>query len=170
MTVFVSAVKCGFDVCANPLLSLRKPKHRAGQVHEREIVSGRLIVSRGNATASLQPVEEDLHEVTASVKSPVISAAATACGVGRDHGLHPARSDRSNDSVGVIAGISDAQRPNRVFEQRLGESCFVPLSCGQCDEERPATRIDDGMKLGREATSRVPQRIGAGPPFAPLAS
>lgn len=115
-------------------------------------------------------MKEDLDEIAASVEPLIIPAAVTACWVGRYHRPHPARGDRGNDSVGIIAGIGNAQRPNCVFEQRFGERRFVPLTGGQRDEEWPASRIDNRVKLGREATSRVPQRIDAGPPFAPQAS
>lgn len=115
-------------------------------------------------------MKEDLDEVATSVEPFVVPAAVTARGVGRYHRPHSARGDRRNDSVGIIAGIGNAQRPNCVFEQLFGERRFVPLTGGQRDEEWPASRIDDRVKLGREATSGVPQSIDAGPPFAPQAS
>lgn len=115
-------------------------------------------------------MEKDLNEVAAGIEPFVVSASATASRIGRYHRLHPTRTDRRDDSVSIIAGIGDTNRSDSVFDQRFGKRRLMSVTSGQRDEERSTARIDDRMKLGRETTSRVPQCIGAGPPFAPDAS
>jgi hypothetical protein len=115
-------------------------------------------------------MKEDFDQVPSGVKALIIAAAAPPRGIGWYDCFHCSRLDCGNDPIGVVSGISDTNTADRVFEQCLGLRGFMPMSWGQGDEERLASRIDDGMKFGREATSTVPQCIDRWPPFAPHAS
>lgn len=65
------------------------------------------LVTCGNGPKALESVKETLDEVTAAIELAVDARLSFADGSGADDGLHSFRLYRRDDSVGVVAGISD---------------------------------------------------------------
>jgi hypothetical protein len=57
-----------------------------------------------------------------------------------------------------------------VRKQLFSGDHLVTLARRQRDVDRPRFRIDDGVELGRKASSRAAQSIASDPPFPPDAS
>ena len=87
-----------------------------------------------------------------------------------DDGFHPASEDSLQESVRIVAGITDEVSAASVREQLLGGYLFVALAGRQRDVDRARFRVDDGVELGRKTSSRAAQSIGFDPPFPPEAS
>lgn len=61
----------------------------------REVISGELVISGGDATKLLELIEEALDGVAFAVKRKITSALDLAVGFGRDHGCDVACRERT---------------------------------------------------------------------------
>ena len=88
-----------------------------------------------------------------------------------DNGLDPHRLQLVADRVGIVAGVSyEGFAARVVLDDRRSDGRFVLLAWRELDVERPALRVDEGVDLRGESTSRTTQRIADDPPFPPAAS
>lgn len=122
-------------------------------MHEREIIPAAFLVSSGDATATLEAVEETLDAIAYPVQA---LAPAMRLGMGRvrrDHRLHATSLHRHADPFRVVSRVTDEGPSLRVFKERLGNSRLVSLARRQLDVERPPFRVDDRMDFGGESTT-----------------
>lgn len=88
-----------------------------------------------------------------------------------DNRFDPHRLQLVADRVGVVAGVGyEGFTARVVLDDRRGNGRFVLLAWRDLDVERPSLRVDEGVDLRGESTSRTTQRIADDPPFPPAAS
>jgi len=81
-------------------VSLHSEPHRhTCKVDQREIVSCGLLITGGDGSKALKLVEEDLHEITFLVETPVVSSALFSRGMGTDDRLHSVTLNKLDDLI-----------------------------------------------------------------------
>jgi len=83
---------------------------------------------------------------------------------------HPLGLHRVDDPFCVVASVANERAATSVREQLIRRYHLVPLARCQGDVDRSPSCVDDGVELGRKASSRAAQSIASDPPFPPEAS
>ena len=134
-------------------MRLRQPNERRGEVHQREVVTARLLVARRNTAAALDVVEEALHTVANPVEPLVTTVFLCVGRVRRDHRLHAADFHGRTDLLRVVSSVTDEGATLRMFQKRFSDGGLVSLTGCQFEVERPSFRVDDRVDLGGESTT-----------------
>ncbi len=115
-------------------------------------------------------MKEALDEVSSSIQLSIEASLLFPFGPGVNDGLHSPVLNGVNDAFGVIASVADKGATPCMRDQFFGGNGLVPLALCECDVNGASFGIDDGMELGRKASSRTAQSISLDPPFPPDAS
>jgi hypothetical protein len=117
-------------------------------VDEGEVVAGSLVVARSDGAKAFEIVEEDLDEVAQGVELSNEAVLAGPLRHGVDDRTHPLGTDGLEKVIRVVAAVADERLATGVSEQLVGSRYFVALARRECNVERPALGVDDGVELG----------------------
>jgi hypothetical protein len=116
-------------------------------------------------------MKEALHAVALGIAFAVEAGLVVAQRMRMDDGLNPFGLEAIADGPRVIGGVGYERDAVCVLvEELLGDRSLVLLTWRDCDVNRAAFGVDDGVDLRRETTSRTTQGIVFDPPFPPAAS
>jgi hypothetical protein len=79
----------------------------------------------------------------------------------RDHGLRALPLDQVDDTVRVIAPVSDDGLARAAFEELLGGPVITCLARRDQDLDREAARLDDRMDFRARPAARAADRLAA---------
>lgn len=148
-----------------------KPDHRARDVEEREVIPRGLLEARSEGPESLEVMEEDLDTVALTVSTTVKARLVLATRVCVDDRFDLLRLQLVADGIRIVTGVGYERFSARVvLDDRRGDRRLVLLARRDLDVERPPFRVDEGVDLRGEPTSRMTQCIADDPPFPPAAS
>jgi hypothetical protein len=145
--------------------------HRRYQMKHREVVSGALLVSSGDAAVVLDASDEPLDLVAVLVELAVDPSLGLASAPGGDHRFGSKVGDGREQSVGVVALVAKDRAdllPTGATDRgqkRLGLRAVPSLSGCQRDADRVAERVAEDVDLGREAAPASPEGFGIGGTF-----
>src|SRR3954462_12564941 len=136
-----------------------------------EVVGRALLVARGNAAELLEPVDQALDEIAASVGSAVEVRLPALVALAWDHRPNvPAPQMAAGLWAIVTLVASRASRPQTgpapagatdrpLIQQRLERDLLVPLAAGQHRRDRSAVACGPEVQLDREAALAAAQRL-----------
>lgn len=148
-------------------LHLGEPGHCACDVNEGLVGGDSLFATQGDAAEPFDLVEEALDEVAFLVEHPVdrLGSAARRVLLDLSHGTK-FLGDEGAQVVGVVACIhDDMAHPLQPLDQPARLGAVTPVAGGDQKADRQAERIDCGMDLGRQATTRAADTGSLRPPF-----
>jgi hypothetical protein len=73
--------------------------------------------------------------------------------------------DRLVKTIGVIGAIGDDRSRGQAGDETTGGSHVILLARSDCEADRQAERIYDGMQLGAEAAARAAESLGFNAPL-----
>ncbi len=134
-------------------------------MNKAQEVDGPAVVSGGDASEVLEPIEASLDAVTDLVCVEVIGDGAPACRIAGDDSLSASFGDDLPQLIGIISFVSQNPAGFESFEQPWCLYDIAALSRREDDPQRPTFAIGGHMDLGRQASSGTPQSLI--PPFCP---
>lgn len=148
-----------------------KPEDRACELQQGEVVARGLLEARRKSTETLQVVKEDFDAVSLRVSASVEARLVLPRWIRMDDGLDFQRLQLGANRVRVVACVSYERFAAGVLrDDGLGDRRLVLLALRDFDVERAPFRVDEGVDLRGEPTSRTTQCIPDDPPFPPAAS
>src|SRR5262245_9556192 len=153
---------------------LQEQHHDRGQLHEAEEVSSGLFVARGDAAKLLDAVDESLHQVPLFVQVRIVYPRLAAVLLRGNDRLGPARFDKLDQRVAVIAFVRDHGLRLVACQQSLPLGDIGTLSRRESQLHGQAQAADGHMQFRGKSATRTAQRlvlrpyVGA-PFFAPAA-
>ena len=88
----------------------------------------------------------------------------------RDHDFHVSLFDRVDDSIRVVALVSDEALPLGRRDKRRGLADVVDVSRCEMDVEGTTATVHESVDLCGETSARASNTLTLGPPFPPAAS
>jgi hypothetical protein len=160
---FQTSVRQAARVCRH---SLKREKRRDYVDCRSEARIG-FVVSGGDATELLDPLEEVLDEMPPFVHLGVVWDWRFAVGLRRDDGNSAAFVERGAQGVVVERLVSDQGVEIDASDQWLDADAVVTLAWEQNEARQIAQRIDEGDDLGGQSAARPADGLILSPPFAP---
>jgi len=140
-------------------------------VNEGEVVAGGLLEARGDGSKALQGVKEHLDAVTDRVTLSVEARLLLTGRIRVNDGPYPQGLQLSANGIRVVAGVGyEGFAPRVVRDDLVSDRGLVLLSWRELDVERAPFRVDEGVDLRGDPTSRTTQCIADDPPFPPAES
>lgn len=137
----------------------------------RKIVASGLVEARGQAAEAFETVEEALHSIPRRVGRAIEPRLIRSDRMRMNDRLHTQRLHARSDRVRVVPRVcEDFFAASVLSEDFFCDRRLVLLARRELDVERPTSRIDEGVDLRGESTSRTTQCIALDPPFPPAAS
>src|SRR5271169_1066185 len=125
-----------------------------------EEVAPGLVVAGGNGAKLLEFGEEVLDQMSRHVEVSVVIAGHPAIGLGRDDSCLAGSGERRDDPLVSIKRLVRDQRVSLHRGQEVvGADQIMSLSAGQKEVDRVAERIEQGVDLGAQSTTRSPDRL-----------
>lgn len=128
-----------------------------------------LVVARGEAAILLEPVEEDLDEVTLLEYMPVVIWRRPSAWIRPNDGGYAARDELVTNAVRVVRGVSKEDIAVRVIDQLFCNDRFVCLAWGELDVDRLTESVHESVDLGGKTSARPANSVPGDPPFPPAA-
>lgn len=146
------------------------PKSGRSQCDSGEEVSCELVISGGDGSEMLDPVEEALDEVALSIDFAVDGTLDLAVALGRDVRSRAVLDSEIEDGASVIATIGNGVVcRTKAVEERL-DSCLVGgLAGAQHEPQRQPASIDHDMDFSAQSASRSSDGVIRAPFFPPAA-
>lgn len=139
-------------------------------MNSSEEVPGELVVASGNSAEILEPAEAALDDVAPSVGPFVETMDPDAIGFVGNDGLGAAFGDLRAQVVAIVALVGKQSTHVGCECQNIGRGGDVGILAGrQMKNDRPATRIAQGVDFGRAPAAGTADRLMAFPPFPPEA-
>ena len=133
-------------------------------------ISGKLIISGGDAAEVLEPAKAALNDISAFVSAFVEAMDDDAVGFVGDDGLGAATNDFAAKVVAVIPFVGEERAHGRRERQNIGRRRDIGvLAWCQMQDDRPAERIAQRMDFCRAASTRAADCLIVLPPFPPEA-
>jgi hypothetical protein len=133
-------------------------------------ISGKLVISCGNAPEILKPAEAALDDVPPLVGALVEGMELHAIGFIRDDRPCAGIDDFGTQFVAVIPLVGNERTHGRCERQNIGRGSDVGLLAGgEMKNDGPAERITQRMDFRRAAAARTADCLIVLPPFPPEA-
>ncbi len=132
---------------------------------EAEEVGGELVVAGSDAAPLFEAGEEALDAPALPVGDAVIAVLIRAVAAGRDDRLAALFVDQVVEAVGIIGAVGEHLACRQSADQVAGRCHVVLLTRPEHEAHRQAERIDYGMDLGAEPSTRAPESLGRSSPL-----
>jgi PAS domain S-box-containing protein len=151
-------------------LIIAEPNPRCSKLDHGEVVSGELLVARGDAPEVFDLVEETLDAIAQAIKRRAEGVGLVAVAAIGDYGHRFLVLDVLADPVRVVGLVAEheAIRP-KVLQKGFGGRGVVALAWGQEKAKGQALGVDQGVDLGRQSSPRATHATIWTPFFAPAA-
>jgi len=145
-----------------------QPLKDAGDVHNRQVVLRRLLVSCGYGSKPFDAVQKALDVMTLDVELAIeVVVVSFATRTAADDRLHPTLQNCHDDAVCVVTLVGKHGMSTGMLKEYFSHRRVVLLAWRYRHVEREALRVGDDMKIGGESAARAAEGIGLDPPFAP---
>ena len=123
-----------------------------------------------DAPEVLETTEEALDDIALAVGDGVVAVRMLAGWLWRDDDLAAAFGEPVAQGPGIVGAVGDELARGAGDGEQVARSVQVAGVAGGEDEgERAAELVGQRVNLGGTSTARTPDRMSAGPPFAPAA-
>ena len=142
----------------------------AGEKDASQIVSGELIVTRGDAPEVVESGEHALDEVSLAISFPVMRSERCSPGDGRNDGFNAAFLEDHSQTVGVVGLVGDQSFDwAGSGQQFLRHHDVMDIARRNQQNPRPDGGVGEGVDRRGASAARASYAFLEGPPFPPAA-
>jgi hypothetical protein len=149
---------------------LGPPDHGGGEENASQVVSGELVVTRGDAPEVLEPGEHALDQVSLAIGFPVMRNEGFSPGDGGNDGFNVALLEVGSQAVGVVGLVGDQSLDwASSGQQLLRHHDIMDIARRNQQNAWLAGCVSEGVDRRRASAARAPYAFIEGPPFPPAA-
>ena len=136
------------------------PKPRGGDEDGGKVISGGLLVARGDLSEVLEPVEEPLNQVALAVEGGIDRPFDLAVALREDMAAPAARVDHLEESASILAPDCGNVARREAGSQEVHDRRLVRgLPWRQGDRQWQAAMVDHRVDLGAQPATRTAKGV-----------